>query len=81
MVTLNFSLLVVVVLVSVVVVLVAVGLLAASWSSVNGLAGVFLVPVVVFLVSVAVLLVAVAVFLVLVSDSVASEIVYGIVAA
>ena len=74
MVRLNFSLLVVAV-VSVVVVVVAVGLLAASWSSVNGLAGGFLVPVVVFLVSVAVLLVAVAEVLVLVSDSVASEIV------
>ena len=43
----------------VVVVVVAVGLLAAPWSSVNGLGGVFLVPV--------------AVFLVFVSGSVASE--------
>ena len=74
MVRLNFSLLVVVV-VSVVVVVVAVGLLAVSWSSVNGLAGVFLVPVVVFLVPMAVFLVAVAVFLVLVPGSVASEVV------
>ena len=50
----------------VVVVVVVVGLLASSWSSVNGLEGVSLVPV-------AVLLLSVAVFFVLVSGSVVSE--------
>ena len=55
----DFSPLVVVVVVSGVVVVVTVGSLAASWSSVNGLGGVFLVPV--------------AVFLVIVSGAVASE--------
>ena len=55
----------------VVVVVVVVRLLAPSWSSVNGLEGVSLVPV--FLVPVAVLLLSAAVFLVLVSGSVISE--------